>query len=85
MEGITAIHWVLLLGSPIVVAAVLWRIWQGSTQEGRLADALRQVPRKFGDRFLYALPAAFHLEGLRMENYPIPAPSAWTALVEAQG
>ena len=26
---------------------------------------------------------AFHLDGLREENEPIPEPSAWTALVEA--
>ena len=27
---------------------------------------------------------AFHLEGLRSENYPIPPASSWTALVEAR-
>jgi predicted RNase H-like HicB family nuclease len=27
----------------------------------------------------------FHLDGLREDNMPIPEPSAWTGLVEAQG
>jgi predicted RNase H-like HicB family nuclease len=27
---------------------------------------------------------AFHLEGLRTENQPVPEPSSWTGLVEAQ-
>jgi predicted RNase H-like HicB family nuclease len=26
---------------------------------------------------------AFHLEGLRLENEPVPEPSTWTELVEA--
>jgi predicted RNase H-like HicB family nuclease len=28
---------------------------------------------------------SFHLDGLREDNMPIPEPSAWIGLVEAQG
>ncbi len=27
---------------------------------------------------------AFHIEGLRIEKQPVPEPSSWTGLVEAQ-
>lgn len=26
---------------------------------------------------------SFHIEGLRLENYPVPTPSSWTGVVEA--
>ncbi len=43
-----------------------------------VGDTIEETRREIAEAI------AFHLDGLKAENEPIPEPSTWTALVEAR-